>query len=93
MKPCTIQKVAALYYETFIVQGRRLFSEFLNFRRAFGELKDEVDIEAAAATFLASLFGSVMTFELLGGKQVESLDDDRLLRQLCRTFLQGIAKH
>ncbi len=85
-------KVAALYYGTFIVQGRQLFTEFLNVRRAFGELQDEVDIEAAAATFLASLFGSVMTFELLGGKQVESLDDNRLLRQLCRTFLRGIAK-
>jgi AcrR family transcriptional regulator len=85
-------KVAALYYKTFVVQGRRLFTEFLRVRREFGELRDEVDIEAAAAVFLASLFGSVMTFELFGGKQVETFDDDRLMRQICSAFLRGIAK-
>jgi hypothetical protein len=55
-------------------------------------LRDDVDIEAAAAMFLASLIGSVMTFELFGGKHVETLDDERLLCQMCGTFLQGISK-
>jgi AcrR family transcriptional regulator len=86
------QKVGALYYSTFIVQGRLLFAEFLRVRREFGELRDGVDIEAASAIFLSSLIGSVMTFELFGGKQVESLDDDRLLCQMCGTFLDGISR-
>ena len=85
-------KVGSLYYATFIVGGRLLFAEFLNVRKQFGELRDNVDIEAASAIFLASLIGSVMTFELFGGRQVESLDDERLLCQMCATFLQGIAK-
>jgi hypothetical protein len=58
----------------------------------FGELRDDVDIEAAAAMFLASLIGSVMTFELFGGKHIETLHDERLLCQMCGTFLQGISK-
>jgi AcrR family transcriptional regulator len=85
-------KVAALYYSTFIVQGRALFAEFLRIRAEFGELNSDLDIEAASATFLASLIGSVMTFELFGGKQVETLDEERLLGQMCSTFLNGIVK-
>lgn len=85
-------KVGALYYATFIVKGRMLFAEFLRVRQQFGELHDDVDIEAASATFLASLIGSVMTFDLFGGKQVEALDEDRLLHQICDSFLRGIAK-
>lgn len=85
-------KVASLYYATFIVQGRGLFAEFLRVRQEFGELADDVDIEAASAMFLASLLGSVMTFELFGGKHVETLDADRLVSQMCRTFLKGILK-
>ena len=61
-------------------------------RHEFGELRDDIDIEAASAIFLSSLIGSIMTFELFGGKQVEALDDDRLLHQICTTFLQGIAR-
>jgi AcrR family transcriptional regulator len=85
-------KVGALYYTTFIVGGRLLFAEFLRVRHELGELRDGVDIEAASAIFLASLIGSVTTFELFGGKQVESLDDERLLCQMCGAFLHGIAK-
>src|SRR5262249_22575325 len=70
----TDPRVAALYYSTFVVQGRLLFAEFLRTRRELGELRDDVDIEAASAIFLASLIGSVMTFELFGGKEVEALD-------------------
>lgn len=86
------RKVGALYYATFVVQGRLLFAEFLRVRQEFGELRDGVDIEAASAIFLASLIGSVMTFELFGGKEVETLDEERLLRQMCSNFLRGISK-
>lgn len=85
-------KVGALFYGTFIVQGRLLFTEFLSIRKQFGELRDDVDVEAAAAMFLASLTGILLMHELFGGKEVESLDDDRVLRQMCDTFLQGIVK-
>lgn len=86
------QNVGALYYETFVVQGRKLFAQFLRDRCQLGELREDVDIEAAAAIFLASLIGSVMTFELFGGRQVESLDQERFLDQTCRNFLTGIAR-
>ncbi len=86
-------KVGALFYRTFIVQGRMLFTEFLRVRAQFGELREGVDIEAAAATFLASLTGMLMMNELFGGKQVEALDDDRMLQQLCDVFLQGVRKN
>src|ERR1700722_4442296 len=48
-------KVGALFYSTFIVQGRLLFTEFLRVREQFGELREDLDVEAAAAMFLASL--------------------------------------
>jgi AcrR family transcriptional regulator len=82
-------KVGTLFYSTFIVQGRLLFTEFLRIRKQFGELREDIDIEAAAATFLASLTGILLMHELFGGKHVESLDDDRVLRQMCDTFLHG----
>jgi AcrR family transcriptional regulator len=85
-------KVGALFYSNFVVQGRLLFTEFLNIRKQFGELRDDVDVEAAAAIFLASLTGILLMHELFGGKHVESLDDDRVLRQMCDTFLHGIVK-
>jgi AcrR family transcriptional regulator len=84
--------VAALYYSTFIVQGRELFAQFLRTRGESGELRPNLDIEAASAAFLASLLGSVMTFELFGGRQVESLDEDRLLQEVCETFAHGILR-
>jgi len=84
--------VAALYYSTFIVPGRQLFAQFLRTRAEAGELRPDLDVEAAAAIFLASLLGSVMTFELFGGRQVESLDEDRLLTELCETFARGILR-
>src|ERR1700733_8829733 len=85
-------KVGALFYGTFIVQGRLLFTEFLRVRKKFGELRDDVDVEAAAAMFLAALTGILLMYELFGGKEVETLDDDRVLRQMCDTFLHGIVK-
>jgi AcrR family transcriptional regulator len=88
----TDTRVAALFYSTFIVQGRLLFTEFLTVRKQFGELREGIDVEAAAAMFLASLTGALLTFELLGGKEIETLDDDRLLGEMCDTFLNGIVK-
>src|SRR5437868_3544705 len=41
-------KVGGLFYGTFIVQGRLLFTEFLRIRKQFGELRDDLDMEAAA---------------------------------------------
>jgi AcrR family transcriptional regulator len=85
-------KVGALYYSTFVVQGRLLFTEFLRVRKDLGEIRDDIDIEAAAAMFLASLIGSLLTYELFGGKHVESLDEERMLSQMCSTFLGGVKK-
>jgi AcrR family transcriptional regulator len=85
-------KVGGLFYGTFIVQGRLLFTEFLSIRKQFGELRDDMDVEAAAAMFLASLTGILLMHELFGGKEVETLDDDRVLRQMCDTFLHGIVR-
>ena len=62
-------KVGALFYSTFIVQGRLLFTEFLRVRKQFGELRDDIDVEAAAAMFLASLTGILLMHELFGGKK------------------------
>lgn len=84
--------VGKLFYNTFIVQGRMLFTEFLSVRKERGELRDEVDVEAAAAMFLASLTGMFMMHEIFGGKQVEPLDDERILSQMCDTFLRGVIR-
>jgi AcrR family transcriptional regulator len=86
------EKAGALYYQTFIVQGRLLFTEFLQVRRERGELRDNVDVEAAAAMFLAALTGMLLTHEVFGGRRVEQFDDERLLGQTCATFLRGVVK-
>lgn len=85
-------KVGALFYSTFIVQGRLLFTEFLQVRKDVGELRDEIDIEVAAAIFLAALTGTFVTYEIYGGRHVEALDDERLLKHMCDTFLHGVVK-
>ena len=86
------EKAGALYYRTFIMQGRLLFTEFLQIRRDRGELQDEIDVEASAAIFLAALTGILLTHEVFGGRSVETMDDERVLSQTCRTFLHGVAK-
>jgi len=88
----TDPKVGALFYSTFIVQGRLLFTEFLRVRKDVGELRDDIDIEVAAAIFLAALTGTFVTYEIYGGRQVETLDDERLLNHMCDTFLHGVIK-
>ncbi len=83
-------QVGALFYRCFIVQGRRLFTEFLNERKSLGELRPDLDMEAAAAVFLAALTGPILLIELFGGREVENLDDDRLLASLSDVFLRGV---
>jgi TetR/AcrR family transcriptional regulator, transcriptional repressor for nem operon len=85
-------EVGAVFYRTFIVQGRLLFTQFLNERKRLGELREDIDVEAAAAIFLAALTGALWTVEFFGGKQVEALDYERLSSQLSDVFLDGV-KH
>lgn len=84
-------EVGAMFYRTFIVQGRLLFTEFLNVRKRLGELREDLDVEAAAASFLSSLTFILLVAELFGGKNVETLDDERLVRSLSDLFLRGVA--
>jgi AcrR family transcriptional regulator len=82
--------VGSLFYRCFIVQGRRLFTEFLNERKALGELRADLDVEAAAAVFLAALTGPILLIEIFGGRDVEVLDDERLLASIADVFLRGV---
>lgn len=84
------QEVGALFYRTFILQGRRLFTEFLEARKQRGELGEELDVEAAAAFFLSGLTFILLVVELFGGKQVEALDEERLVGSMSSIFLKGI---
>ena len=83
-------EVGVLFYRKFIQQGRLLFAEFLNIRKQRGELREDVDVEAAAAMFISALSGILLVVELFGGKQVEPLDEERLVRELTAIFLRGI---
>ncbi|HEU5021013.1 MAG TPA: TetR/AcrR family transcriptional regulator [Bryobacteraceae bacterium] len=85
-------EVGALFYRTFVVQGRLLFTEFLSVRKERNELREDVDVEAAAAMFLASLTGTFIMHEVFGGRKVEPLDDDRVLNEMCTTFLRGVMR-
>jgi len=84
--------VGAVFYRKFILQGRLLFAEFLNVRKQRGELRDDVDVEAAAAMFLSALTGILWVVELFGGRQVEVVDDERLVREMSDLLLRGILK-
>lgn len=86
------QEIGVLFYRKFIRQGRLLFTEFLKVRQQRGELREGVDIEAAAAMFISALSGILIVVELFGGKQVEPLDEDRVISELTNVFLNGIAK-
>ena len=86
------REVGVLFYRKFIQQGRLLFTEFLNVRRERGELRDGVDIEAAAAMFISALSGILIVVELFGGNQVEPLDEDRVIGELTNVFLHGIER-
>jgi AcrR family transcriptional regulator len=69
----TNAEVGAMFYSTFILQGRRLFTEFLEVRKQRGELRADLDVEAAAAFYLSGLTFILLVVELFGGKQVEAL--------------------
>ena len=86
-------EVGVLFYRKFIQQGRLLFAEFLNIRKERGELRQDVDVEAAAAMFISALSGILLVVELFGGRQVEPLDEERLVRELTTFFLHGILEH
>jgi AcrR family transcriptional regulator len=86
-------EVGVLFYRKFIQQGRLLFAEFLNIRKQRGELRQDVDVEAAAAMFISALSGILLVVELFGGRQVEPLDEERLVRELTTFFLHGILEH
>jgi AcrR family transcriptional regulator len=83
-------EVGAMFYRTFIMQGRLLFAEFLNVRQRRGELRECVDVEASAAFFLSALTFILLVVELFGGKQVEPLDEERLVRSMSDLFLDGV---
>jgi AcrR family transcriptional regulator len=83
-------EVGVLLYRKFIQPGRLLFAEFLNIRKQRGELRPDADVEAAAAMFISALSGILLVVELFGGKQVEPLDEERLVRELTTVFLHGI---
>jgi AcrR family transcriptional regulator len=85
-------EVGTLFYRKFIQQGRLLFTEFLNIRKERGELRQDADVEAAAAIFISALSGILFVVELFGGKQVEPLDEERLVRELTTVFLHGVAE-
>ena len=85
-------EVGALFYRTFIMQGRLLFTEFLNVRKRMGELREDVDTEASASFFLAALTFILLVVELYGGKQIEPRDDERLVREMSDILLRGVQK-
>jgi hypothetical protein len=49
-----------------------------------------VDVEASAAFFLSALTFILLVVELFGGKQVEALDEERLVQSMSDLFLRGV---
>ena len=83
-------EVGVLFYRKFIQQGRLLFAEFLNVRKLRGELRPDLDVEAAAAMYISALSGILLVVELFGGKNVEPLDEERVVREITDVFLNGV---
>lgn len=83
------KEFAEVFYRTFILRGRTLFLEFLDERRKRGELRGDLDMDAAAASFLASVIMSLLLMEVFGGRSVEQFDDERLARSMTDLFLNG----
>lgn len=81
-----------IFYRSFIQRGRVLFTEFLHARKARGELREDLDLEVAAAVFLAALTSVFLVLEVVGGKRVEAIDDDRLIHSMSDVFLRGIGR-
>jgi hypothetical protein len=72
------------------LRGRQLFDEFLVERIKRGELRSDLDIDTAAASYLSSLIMSLLLIELFGGKWVEKVDDERLAKGMTDLFLRGV---
>ena len=83
-------QVGAQFYRVFIVQGRNLFAEFLNTRMQLGEVRPDLDVEAAAAISLSFLTSVIVLGEMCGGKSVETIDDERVIAQMSEVLLKGI---
>ena len=81
-----------VFYRNFIQRGRQLFTEFLEIRKARGELREDLDLEMAAAVFLAALTSVFLVMEVIGGKRVEVIGDDRLIGSMSDIFLEGISR-
>lgn len=86
------QQAGEIFYRSFIQRGRVLFTEFLEARKARGELRADLDLEVAAAVFLAALTSVFLVLEVVGGKRIEAIDDDRLIRSMSDVFLRGIGR-
>jgi AcrR family transcriptional regulator len=84
------QEFAVVFYRTFILGGRKLFVEFLEERTERGEIRSDLDVDAAAASYLSSLIMSLILLELFGGKSVEQFEDERLAREMSDLFLRGV---
>ena len=84
------QEFAEVFYRTFILRGRRLFDDFLTERKNRGELRADLDIDLAAASYLTSIIMSLVLIELFGGKWVEKVDDERLAKGVADLFLRGV---
>lgn len=83
-------ELGVLFYKSFIMRGRKLFTEFLNDRRERGELRVDIDVEVAAAFFLSALTFSLLLLEAFGGKSVEEISDERLISTMSDVFLNGV---
>jgi AcrR family transcriptional regulator len=83
---------ATVFYRTFILKGRKLFTDFLETRRGVGELREDLDIEAASAFFLCALTFSLLLLEMMQGKTVEQIEDNRLIEGMSDLFLRGVLK-
>jgi AcrR family transcriptional regulator len=81
-----------LLYQKFLMQGRLQFTDFLAKRQQRGEIREEVDVEAAAAMFFSAITAILIVVELFGGNKVEVLDEERLVREFSSLLLSGILK-
>jgi len=84
------QKFAKIFYRTFILRGRQLFDEFLMERKQRGELRGDLNVDLAAASYLSSVMMSLLLLELFGGKMVETISDDQLASGMTDIFLYGV---
>ena len=84
------QEFAEVFYRTFIFRGRQLMDEFLTERKKRGELRADLDVDIASASFLISLIMSLMLVELFGGRSVDKIDDEWLAKGMTDLFLRGV---